>query len=100
MLHGAIHPLTPAAWRDRLLIDWRGLRVPLMMGEPEDVRLSASQALAGAAGVAVTAWYAHSKHFMANNALGLAFCLEVPRVRDEGLRFAGGGQRAEGGRGS
>ena len=51
-------------------------KIPLLMDEPARVELSVPELLAGAGGVAFCGWYVAEKHWLANNALGLAFSLQ------------------------
>ena len=50
-----------------------GLTIPYVLKDPTDVRFTAPEAVAGAGAAAFCAWYCLKKHWLANNALGLAF---------------------------
>ena len=77
MLHDVVHYVLPKSIRDRMLVDIKNVTIPYVMPEPEDITLTVSQAVSGLFGIACTSWYALTKHFLANNGLGLAYCLEV-----------------------
>ena len=51
-------------------------QIPFLMDEPFRVEASVPELFAGCGAVAFCAWYVSEKHWLANNALGLAFSLQ------------------------
>ena len=52
------------------------LKPPAWLSEPMDLTASVPELVSGAGGVVLCAWYCATKHWLANNALGLAFSLQ------------------------
>ena len=65
----------PQAVRAKSYMLAKDLRIPYALPDPTDVELTVPEAVAGAAAAAGCAWYGFRKHWLANNALGLAFSL-------------------------
>jgi minor histocompatibility antigen H13 len=65
----------PPAVRARAYTLAKGLRIPYALPDPTDVEVTLPEAVAGCAAAAGCAWYGFRKHWLANNALGLAFSL-------------------------
>jgi hypothetical protein len=59
------------------VVDLKQITIPLLMPEPEDIRISAARLLTHIAALGFTLWYAFTKHFLANNGMGLAYSIEV-----------------------
>ena len=53
------------------------LRVPFLIPEPEDCLISVAFLLCCSVGLAAAIVYVMTRHFLANNGLGIAFSLEV-----------------------
>ena len=65
----------PAGVRARAYTLAKGLRIPYALPDPTDVEVTVPEAVAGVAAAAGCLWYGARKHWLANNALGLAFSL-------------------------
>ena len=51
-------------------------KIPVLTDEPTRLEATVPELFAGAFGVAFCAWYVSEKHWLANNALGIAFSLQ------------------------
>ena len=60
----------------RLAADCQSKLMLCCLQEPADIELTMPELIAGAASVAFCAWYYAAKHWLANNALGLAFSIQ------------------------
>ncbi|CAN0878111.1 Signal peptide peptidase [Linum grandiflorum] len=67
----AIKPYLSKEWNDRVI----SLRAPYFRSAL-DVEFTRSQLVAAIPGAFFCAWYAWKKHWLANNVLGLAFCIQ------------------------
>ncbi|KAG5517400.1 hypothetical protein RHGRI_037967 [Rhododendron griersonianum] len=67
----AIRRFLPNHWNEDLIV-WR---FPYFRSL--EVEFTRSQIIAGIPGTFFCAWYASQKHWLANNVLGLAFCVQV-----------------------
>ena len=52
------------------------LKLPAWLSEPIDLTASVPELVSGVGGVVLCTWYCATKHWLANNALGLAFSLQ------------------------
>ncbi|KAK4419621.1 Signal peptide peptidase [Sesamum alatum] len=66
----AIKRFLPEPWNDNV-INWRFPYIRSL-----EVEFTKSQIVAGIPGIFFCAWYASKKHWLANNILGLAFCIQ------------------------
>ncbi len=70
-----VEALFSPAVRSKSYMLAKGLRIPYALPEATDVEVTVPEAVAGAAAAVACAWYGFRKHWLANNALGLAFSL-------------------------
>ncbi|XP_051134085.1 signal peptide peptidase-like isoform X2 [Andrographis paniculata] len=66
----AVKKFMPESWNNNLIV-WRFPYVKSL-----EVEFTKSQIVAGIPGAFFCAWYASNKHWLANNILGLAFCIQ------------------------
>lgn len=59
------------------MLDLKKVTIPLLMPDPEDIRITAARLLTNIAGLGFSLWYAFTRHFLANNGMGLAYSIEV-----------------------
>jgi len=52
------------------------LKLPAWLSEPVELTASVAELVSGAGGIVLCGWYCFTKHWLANNALGLAFSLQ------------------------
>ncbi|KAG5517395.1 hypothetical protein RHGRI_037967 [Rhododendron griersonianum] len=74
----AIRRFLPNHWNEDLIV-WR---FPYFRSL--EVEFTRSQIIAGIPGTFFCAWYASQKHWLANNVLGLAFCVQVRKRNEKG----------------
>ncbi|GAA0159708.1 aspartic protease [Lithospermum erythrorhizon] len=68
----SIMPFLPKFWNDNLIV-WR---IPFPYIRSLEFEFTRSQVIAAIPGTFFCAWYASKKHWLANNVLGLAFCIQ------------------------
>jgi|Transcript_22261 minor histocompatibility antigen H13 len=72
-----VEPYLPAKWRDIPVgLTGRKIKIPLLMDEPEELACSVTELVAGLLASPMVIYYVMTKHWLANNALGLAFCVQ------------------------
>ncbi|KAG9137942.1 hypothetical protein Leryth_020767, partial [Lithospermum erythrorhizon] len=72
----SIMPFLPKFWNDNLIV-WR---IPFPYIRSLEFEFTRSQVIAAIPGTFFCAWYASKKHWLANNVLGLAFCIQVSKL--------------------
>ena len=77
LLFSTFHMVIPQKLRETYVIDLKQVAIPVLMPEPEDIRINAARLLTNMAGLGFSLWYAMTKHFLANNGMGLAYSIEV-----------------------
>lgn len=60
-----------------MLVDVKQATVPVIMPEPADVQISLARLLCNIVALIFSLWYAFTRHFMANNGMGLSYSIEV-----------------------
>lgn len=76
LLFSTFYKVIPQSLRDFYVIDLRQVSIPVLIPEPEDIRINAARLLTNTAGLGFSLWYAVTKHFLANNGMGLAYSIE------------------------
>ena len=59
------------------MVDLKQVTIPLLMPDPEDIRITVARLLTNIAGMGFSLWYAVTRHFLSNNLMGLAYSIEV-----------------------
>lgn len=60
---------------------FKQVSIPYLTDGPEDLQLSVAQLCCHTVGLAFTVLYTVTRHFLCNNGLGMAYCLEVRHVQ-------------------
>ena len=77
LLFSTFQKYIPQKLRDTYVVDLKQVTIPLLMPDPEDIRITVARLLTNIAGMGFSLWYAVTRHFLSNNLMGLAYSIEV-----------------------
>lgn len=60
-----------------MIVDMKQATVPFLMPEPDDIQISLARLLCNIVALMFSLWYAFTRHFLANNGMGLSYSIEV-----------------------
>eukprot|EP00892_Ulva_mutabilis_P008067 jgi/Ulvmu1/5632/UM023_0172.1 len=76
LIYSSTSSRMPQKLHQIMIVDWKQGTVPVIMPEPADVQISLARLLCNLIALVFSTWYATSRHFLANNGMGLSYSIE------------------------
>jgi hypothetical protein len=67
----------PKALQETYILDLKQVKIPLIMPDPKDIRITVARMLMDLLGLGFSLWYAVTRHFLAQNGMALVYSIEV-----------------------
>lgn len=77
LIFSSVSKWLPERLHGMMVLDLKQATVPLLMPEPDDIQISVARLLCNLIALGFSLWYAFTKHFLANNGMGLSYSIEV-----------------------